>query len=305
MTVYSGRSESLVGLVFKLFTDATGIQVNVKYGSTSAIAATILEEGDRSPADIFFAQDPGDLGALSKIMWPLPDDIVGAVPPWARSAEARWVGITGRARVVVYNKDSQTEANLPESIEGFTGPEWKGKVGWAPTNASFQSMVTAMRVLWGEERTAAWVKGMRANGAVTYADNNSLVKAVASGEIEVGFTNHYYVYEIAAQEGSELDAVNYFTRASDPGSVVLVAGAGILATSLHKPDAIELLRFLLSAEAQSYFAREVFEYPLVDGVARESRLPDLDKIKRPDIDLSALADVKGTQTLLRDAGAIP
>lgn len=305
LVIYSGRSEALVAPLIKQFSDATGIKVQVKYAGTSALAATLLEEGMKSPADIFFAQDPGDLGAVKSLLEPLPQDVLDAVPSWARSPEGKWVGLSGRARVVVYNTDRLTEAALPDSISGFTDPKWKGKVGWAPANASFQAMVSAMRILWGEEKTLDWVKGIQANQPKVFPNNTSIVQAVAAGEIEVGFVNHYYLQQVIAQQGEGVKARNYFTRAADPGSVILVAGVGVLNSAKHKEPAERFIRFMLSAPAQQYFAGQTYEYPLVSGVVKNRLLPDLDKLQRPEIDLSRLEDVKGTQDLLRRAGAIP
>jgi iron(III) transport system substrate-binding protein len=305
LVVYSGRSEALVGPIIKQFSDATGIKVNVKYGSTSALAATLLEEGARTPADIYFAQDPGDLGAVQSLLAPLPADILGAVPTWARSPEGRWVGISGRARTVVYNTERLKETDLPDSIWEFTDPKWQGKVGWAPANASFQAMVSSMRLLWGEGKTLQWLNGMRANQPKVFPNNTSIVKAVGAGEIEVGFVNHYYLHQFLAEEGEGFKARNYFTRATDAGSIVLVAGAGITASSKAQETAQTFLRFLLSAPAQQYFASQTYEYPLVAGVAKNRLLPDMQALHRPEVDLSLLSDVKGTQALMRTAGIIP
>jgi len=305
LVVYSGRSEALVGPVIKQFSDATGIKVEVKYGSTSALAATLLEEGTRTPADIYFAQDPGDLGAVQSLLAPLPADLLATVPVWAKSPEGRWVGVSGRARTVVYNTDRLKESDLPDSVWDFTDPKWQGKVGWAPANASFQAMVSAMRILWGEEKTLQWLNGVRANQAKVFPNNTSIVKAVGAGEIEVGFVNHYYLHQFLAEEGEGFKARNYFTRASDAGSVVLVAGAGITAASQARETAETFLRFLLSAPAQQYFASQTYEYPLVTGVTKDRLLPDIQALHRPEVDLSRLSDVKGTQALLRTAGVIP
>ena len=165
LVIYSGRSESLVGPIIEQFEEVTGINVAVKYGSTGEIAATILEEGHNSPADVFFAQDPGGLGEVANagMFETLPTSITEKVPTWARSPESQWVGISGRARVVVYNTENLTEEQIPTSMEDFTKPEWKGRIGWAPTNGSFQAMVTAMRVVWGEDKTREWLLGVQAN----------------------------------------------------------------------------------------------------------------------------------------------
>ena len=149
LVVYSGRSESLVGPIIEQFGEATGIDVQVKYGSTFEIAATLLEEGTNSPADVFFAQDPGGLGAVSEMLTPLPSDVVLKVPEWARSSDGSWVGVSGRARVIVYSTELVSEDELPTSVKDLTDPKWKGKIGWPPTNASFRTMITAMRMMWG------------------------------------------------------------------------------------------------------------------------------------------------------------
>jgi iron(III) transport system substrate-binding protein len=305
LVVYSGRSEALVGPVIKQFTEATGIKVEVKYGSTSALAATMLEEGVKSPADVYFAQDPGDLGAVRDLLAPLPIDLLHRVPDWARSPEGLWVGLSGRARVVVYNTAKLDEADLPDSISDFTKPEWKGKIGWAPANASFQAMVSAMRLIWGEDAARAWVDGIQANGPVVFANNISVVRAVAAGEIEVGFVNHYYLHQLIAEQGAGVEARNYFTRARDPGSVVLVAGAGVLGSSQNREAAGKFLEFMLSPVAQQYFADQTYEFPLIEGAAPAPALPSLTALNRPDVDLSRLSDVRGTQAMLREAGAIP
>ena len=151
LVVYSGRSESLVAPIIEQFAEATGIDVQVKYGSTFAMAATLLEEGSNSPAAVFFAQDPGGLGAVSAMLSPLPADVVLKVPAWARSPEGSWVGISGRARVIVYSTELVSEEELPTSVKDLTDPNWKGRIGWPPGNASFRTMVTAMRLMWGED----------------------------------------------------------------------------------------------------------------------------------------------------------
>ncbi len=167
----------------------------MRYGDTAELAATILEEGPNSPADLFFAQDAGALGALAaaEMLTLLPSTLPEQVEPRFRSADGLWIGISGRDRLVVYNTNKLTEADLPRSITGFVDPRWQGRVGWAPTNGSFQAFVTAMRVQLGEEATKAWLEGMIANDVKTYERNAAIVQAVADGEIDVGFVNHYYL----------------------------------------------------------------------------------------------------------------
>ena len=304
LVIYSGRSESLVDPLIKMFEEATGIDAQVNYGKTGALAATLLEEGDRSPADVFFAQDPGGLGSVIDMVGPLDADLIGRVPDWARSPDDLWVGVSGRARTVVYNTDKLSPEDLPETLDGFTDPSWKGRIGWAPTNGSFQAMVTGMRIVWGEDRTREWLEGIVANEATVYAKNTPTVAATGAGEVEVGFVNHYYLHRFLAEEGDGFAARNYFLPGGGPGSAVLVAGAAILKTAENGPQANRFLEYLLSEEAQTYFAEETYEYPLIDGVAHSELLPGLDTLNTPDIDISDLGDLEATQNLLQEAGAL-
>ncbi len=305
LVVYSGRSTSLVDPIIQQFAEVTGIDVKVKYGTTSQLAATLLEEGRNSPADVFFAQDPGGLGAVEEMLAVLPDSILDQVPDWAHSPQGRWVGISGRARTVVYNTDRLTEADLPDDMLGFTDPKWKGRIGWAPTNASFQTMVTAMRAVWGENKTRMWLQGIQANEPGIYPKNTPQVAAAAAGEIDVGFVNHYYLFRFLAEEGEDFSARNYHPRAGGPGSIIMVAGAGILTTAENRTNAERFLNFMLSTLGQQYFASQTFEYPLVDDVKTQRVLVAISEINALQIPLSGLADLAGTQNLLRETGVLP
>ena len=305
LVVYSGRSESLIGPLVEDFEELTGAEVTVNYGSTGPLAATLLEEGKNTPADIFFAQDPGGLGAVDDMLTELPSDVLGSVPEWARDPERKWVGTSGRARVVVYNTDALTEADLPDSIEDFARPEWKGRIGWPPTNSSLHAMITGMRSVWGEDRTRVWLEGIVANDPKIYAKNTPTVAATAAGEIEVGFVNHYYLHRFIAEEGESFAARNYYTRAADPGSVILVAGVGLLEESDNQELALQFINFLLSSSGQQFFASQTYEFPLNDQAKPNNLLPAMEDITKPDIDLGDLTDFAGTQELMREVGALP
>jgi iron(III) transport system substrate-binding protein len=305
LVLYSGRSETLVGPLLEKFEAATGIDVDVKYGSTAELAATLLEEGANSPADLFWAQDPGGLGAVQTMLEPLPEDILARVDPRWRDPEGRWIGLSGRARTLVYNTEQVQPADLPKSLQDLTDPQWKGRIGWAPSNASFQTMVTAMRTLWGEEPTRAWLASMLANEPVAYERNSAIVEAVAAGEVDIGLVNHYYLYPFLKERGDTFPARNLFLNDAGPGSLVMVAGAGILNTAQHAAAAQQLLAFLLENDAQQYFAGETFEYPVIAGVATAADLPALASLNSPAIDLADLADLQGSVRLLQDVGVLP
>ena len=308
LTVYSGRTRSLVHPLLESFSEETGIEVRVKYASSAAIASTILEEGDNTPADVVFLQDPGSLGALAGagVLRRLPDTLLDQVDARFRSRKGEWVGTSGRARTVVYNTSAIDPArDLPKSIMDFTDPAWKGRLGWAPPNGSFQAFVTAMRVQLGEDATRRWLEGIKANDARSYPNNISTVAAAARGEIEVGFVNHYYLARFLEEEGLGFGARNHFLGDGDPGALVLVAGAGILKASNNTAVAERFVEYLLSESAQRYFAAETKEYPLAAGVEPEGDLPSLASLDPPDVDLSNLSDLQGTLSLMRDIGILP
>lgn len=305
LTVYSGRSESFAGPVLERFERETGIRVRAKYGDTAELAAALAEEDDASPADVFWAQDAGALGAISErgLFAELPSSVLERVPAQFRSTDGLWVGITGRARVAVYNPDLVAVSDLPSSVLDLTGPAWKGKVGWPPTNGSFQAFVTALRLLEGDDVARRWLEGMKDNGAKAYRNNIAVVRAVSQGEVAVGLVNHYYLLEMR-EEGEDLSAELHFFPGGDPGSLVNVAGAGIVRSSDEPQAAERLLAHLLSTESQEYFAQEVWEYPLVEGVAQHEGLPGISEIEAPDVDLSDLSDLQGSLDLLRSAGLL-
>lgn len=307
IVIYSGRSESLVGPLIEQFSAETGIKVDIRYGDTAELAATLLEEGDNSPADIFFAQDPGGLGVVAEtgLLAELPENLISMVDSRFAAPNHTWVGVSGRARVVAYNTEMLSPEDLPADLWGFTDPKWKGKIGLPPTNASFQTMVTAMRQQWGEEDTRNWLEGIMANEPLFYEKNTPTVAAVGAGEVAVGFVNHYYLYRFLAEEGESFPARNYFLPDGGPGSLVLVSGVGLLHTSQNQEGGLKFIEYLLSEEAQTYFSDETFEYPLAAGVAPSVDLPPLASLNAAEINLADLADLQGTVQLMQETGMLP
>lgn len=308
LTVYSGRSQTLVHPLLQAFGEYTGVDIKVKYGGSASMAATILEEGDNTPADVVFLQDPGSLGALSAagMLDQIPQESLDKVDPRFRARGGEWIGTSGRARTIIYNTEAiDPAADLPPSILDFTEEEWKGRVGWAPRNGSFQAFVTSLRLQLGEEQARRWLEGMKENDARDYPNNVSIVAAAAQGEVEVGFVNHYYLERFLEEQGQDFGARNHYLGKGDPGALVLVAGVGILRASEDKETAREFVEFLLSEPAQVYFTSEIKEYPVSAGVAPVGDLPPLETLDPPDVDLGSLSDLEGTIDLLRDAGVLP
>jgi len=306
LTVYSGREEELVKPLFERFEQDTGIKVEVRYADSAELAATIAEEAENSPADVFFAQDPGSLGAVEEQLAKLPDDVLNRVDERFRDADGRWVGTSGRARVLVFNTAELSEAEVPDSVFDLTDPKWKGKVGLPPTNASFQAFVTAMRLDVGDERTKQWLEDMKANEPKFYEKNTPTVEAVASGEIQLGLVNHYYLYLVKAEQ-PDAPIANKYLPGDDPGALVSVAGAGILDGAAHADAAERFVKFLLEDEQQRFYTEEAeeAEIPLVEGIDPKEGVPTLDELagRGPDVDLSSFgAELEKTLELLNETG---
>lgn len=302
LVIYSGRSEELVQPLIDQFEAQSGIDVEVRYAGSTDHAATLLEEGDSTDADVFFAQDPASLGAVGGLLSELPADLLDRVESRFSDTDGKWVGVSGRVRTFIYDRDA--DIDLPQSIDDVVDERWAGQLGVAPTNGSFLAFVAAMILERGEEATLEWLEALAANDPQTFDGNSPIVAATDNGEIQGGLVNHYYVLRLRA-EGAGQVADNHFIPAGDVGSLVMPAGAGILAGTDSREDAEEFIRFLLGEEAQSYFATETFEFPMIEGVPSPEGLPDLADIATPEIDLSRLADVLDDATrLVSEAGLV-
>ncbi len=305
LVVYSGRNQDLVGDLLERYQKDTGNKLEIRYGDSSDLAATLLEEGENTPADLFLSQDGGALGALEAEgrLQALPQPLLDKVEQRFRSDTGRWVGLTGRARVIAYDKRELKEADLPKSVFDVPTKEWEGRVGWAPTNPSFESFVTAMRRLHGEERARQWLRDMVGNDTKAYQNNIAVRDAIANGEIDIGLINHYYVAEAVAAEGEDYPVGVFFPPNRDVGALVNVSGAGILEGTEKAEDARELVEYLLSKSGQEYFAEVTKEYPLASGVQPDPALEPFDRIQSPRIDLSDLAGLQETVKILQEEGA--
>jgi iron(III) transport system substrate-binding protein len=302
LTIYSGRNSELLGPLLEQFSEDTGIGIDVRYGQSADLALLIGEEGDRSPADVFISQSPGAEGYLDEqgLLAELPVTVLDLVPEESRAADGSWVGLSARFRTLVYDSDTVDEGDLPDSVLDLVDPRYEGQVAVAPENGSFQDFVTSMRTEIGDDETEAWLTGMAENDAPVYADNLSIVDAVARGVVPFGLVNHYYNYRIL-DEDPDASSRNHFFSADDLGSLRLVTGASILESADLPDDAAELIEFLLSAEAQTFFTDETFEYPLVDGVDPADVLPEPPPVR--DVDINELSGgLERTQELIEESG---
>lgn len=304
LTVYSGRTENLIGPLLEDFADESGVKIDVRYGQSDELALLIDEEGDRSPADVFISQSPGAVGFLTERdrLQPLAEDVLGLVEDENRSGEGTWVGLSGRVRVLVYNTDQRSEADLPGSVLDLTDPEYAGEVALAPDNGSFQDFVSGMRAELGDDATMAWLEGMADNDSPVYANNTAIVEAVGRGEVPMGLVNHYYNYRAQAEDPS-VPSDNHSFETGDIGNLLIDTAAGVLATSDRTDEAEQLVAFLLSPAAQEFFSQETFEYPLAAGVAPSEVLPPLEELQPVRIDLDQLgAGLERTREMIEQSG---
>ena len=307
LVVYSGRNEELVQPLIDKFSEEHGIEVEVRYGNSAEMGAQLLEEGSDTPADLFYSQEVGAIGVLAKadLLSPLPTEVVERVDERFRPQEGTdWVGVTGRSRVIVHNPDLVAEA--PTSVLDLTDPKYKDQVAWVPSNASFQSFITAFRVTRGDDAAREWLEAMEANGARTYENNVDVLEAVNSGEIGLGLINHYYWARMADEVGGadQMTAKLIFPEGDDPGALVNATAAAITVNGEDNSAALEFIEFLLSEEGQTEFVNETWEYPLVIGVADPVGLPPLDELGGPQLDLTDLDSLEQTQELLTDVGLL-
>ncbi|WP_243123792.1 iron ABC transporter substrate-binding protein [Thermaerobacter sp. FW80] len=307
LVVYSSRTQSLVHPLLEQFARETGIDIRVRYASTAELVNALLEEGERSAADVLYLSDAGGWGPLREagLLAELPRDVLEKVDPRFRSPDGQWVGVSGRSKVIVYNKDRIDERELPDSVMDLTDPKWKGRFGWAPTHGEWQILVTAIRLTEGEEAARQWLEAMKANEPKEYPNLISIVRAVADGEVDIGVANHYYVPRLMEELGPDFAARNHFLKHGDPGAVIDVTGLAILKATDQREAAERFVRFLLSEEAQRYFTQETKEYPMIPGVPLPEGVPPLEELEPPAIDQSDLGQLRETLNLLRETGVLP
>jgi len=306
LVVYSGRAEEYIGALVDQFTAATGIAVEMRYAPAAELAATIMEEGDNSPADLFLTLDAASIEAVAMMgrLAELPQEILDRVDAAYRDADNQWVATSARVRTLAYNIDSVDATTLPASVMDLADERFAGKIGWAPENASFLAFVTAMRVVHGDDRAREWLQGMAGIGTVRFEGNGAITEAVASGEIELGLVNHYYVYEVEAEEGEDIPVAMHYFAGDDVGSLISLCGAGVLGTAANRAQAEAFVAFMLTETAQQFLATERWEYPVVAGVEALPDLKPLAEISGPALDTASLSDLPGTLAMLTELGIL-
>lgn len=324
LVVYSGRSQALVDQLVTDFKKQTGINIDVRYGNDAELLAVMNEEGEQSPADLYWANTTGALATASKqdLLKELPDSLLNK-PDNFKSSSGKWVPVTVRYRVLAYNTNRVDSTQLPSSVMDLPNmSELKGRVGWTPTYSSFYDFLTTMRLTKGEDKTKQWLEGMMQLKPKSYSSNTPMVQAIAAGEIDVAITNHYYILRLKYgggegeyedfEYGNQIDSnaeapiKTYHFKEGDIGNLALVTGAAELQTSGDSEAAQKFLSFLLSRKAQEYAAKSVHEYPVIQGVDIPNYMRGVDKAFElsPEYDYEKLQQLEGTLNMLREVGVI-
>ena len=324
LIVYSGRSQALIEPLVEEFKKETGIDIKVRYGNDAELLAVLNEEGERSPADVVWANTSGALAMASEqgLLAELPDSLLNKPDAFTSSAK-NWVPVTVRFRVLAYNPTAVDSASLPASVMNLSQLEkFKGRIGWTPTYSSFYDFITALRLTKGEETARNWLNEMQKLDPKAYGSNPPMIQALAAGEIDIALTNHYYILQMKYGGGEgEYEEEIYFNvpepdpnmkvntahfKPGDLGNLALVTGAGQLKTADNPELAQRFLGYLLSRDAQRYAVETVHEYPVTGGVEMPSYMFPEEKAFRisPDYDYEQLKKLEGTLKLLRETGII-
>jgi len=306
LTIYSGRSEALIQPVLDAFqAKYPKVEILLKAGSNSAMANALIEEQANPQADVFITTEMFTAQSLAQkgIFQSYLPAGAEALPAEFVSAERAWVGLTRRARVIMYNADLVTPEELPTSIFDLTDPKWKGQVAAAgSTNGGMQAQVAAMRKLIGEEATAEWLKGLIANEVTFFGGHTDVRKAVGAGEFKLGLVNHYY-YHLQKAEGSNVGVIYPDQGEGQIGLFSNITAAAIVKGAKNLPAAQALLDFLVSPEGQKLFAEGNYEYPLLPGVALREGVAPLETFRLAEIDIPSTAlDLDATFKLIETVG---
>jgi iron(III) transport system substrate-binding protein len=308
LTIYGAQHPQVEAMLADAFTKQTGIPVKLHQGEGPEVAAQILEEGAASPADIFFTENSPELNLLDEkgLLVPVDPQTLAQVPTGYNAADGNWLGVLARENVLAYNPAKISEDALPASLLDLAQPQWKNKIGIAPSDGDFLPLVSAVIKEDGKDAALAWLKGLKANAKI-YEDDEGVAAAVAHGDVAGGLINNYYWYRLDTQLGPQgiHSRIYHFTN-GDVGGLVNVSGAGILKSSKHQKEAQEFLAFLVSPKAQKMLGKSNvdFEYPLRPGIAPNPALKPFKELQPPALKPSDLGDDQEAGQLLQQAGLI-
>ena len=303
LAVYNGQHRPPVEALIAAFSAATGIDVSVRHGSSAQLASQLIEEGDHSPADLFWSEESPSLFALAEkgLLAPLQADTLAAVPAEYSAKDGTWIGATARCRVVVYNKAAIDPKTLPASVLDFASEAYADKVAFAPASGAFQQQIMAVMILKGRDTALSWLKGLKRYGRV-YNSDSAAVEAVEGGDIPIALSNNYYWHALAREIGADdVQSAIYNIGHGDPGTLITVSGAGVLKTASNAEAAQRFVAYMVSAEGQAAIVGAIAEYPLRPGVVSPFPLTPFDTLDPAPVTPNQLGDAEAALALLREA----
>ena len=304
LTLYNGQHKEVGDNLAAAFEAKTGIHVNVRKGSSNQLASQIVEEGDRSPADVFYAEESPPLNSLGEqgFLAQVDDSTLQVLPEQYVAANGTWIGVTARTRVVAFNPKLIKEEDLPKSVLDFANPEWQGKVGFVPTSGAFQEQAVAIIKLHGRDAAEEWLTGLRAFGK-TYTNNMVALNAVENGEVATVLVNNYYWFALKKEKG-ELDSKLHYFTGGDAGGLITVSSAGVVKASKHPKEAQQLLAYMASEEGQRVITNTTAEYPMRKGMVSERGLKPFEELQAPDVTPADLGNAEEALEIERDVGLL-
>ncbi len=297
VNVYSARKQELIEPLLHIFEEQTGISFNLVTGNADELLTRLKLEADATPADVFITVDAGRLHRAKEasVLRQIGDEALReAVPPHLQDKDGYWIGLSKRARVIVYSVERVSEGSLT-TYEGLAGPEWNGRICIrSSSNIYNQSLVASMIASDGQEATEAWAAGIVSNMARPPAGGDTdQIKAVSAGECDVAVVNTYYFGRLAGSDDPDNNQIVeklkiHWPNQADRGTHVNVSGAGITMHAPNPDNALTLLRFLVSPEAQQWYAAVNFEYPTVTESPLSPVLVSFGDFQEDDLNLSLL-----------------
>lgn len=305
LVIYSGRKLPLILPAVEAFEKKFGIKVLMKSGKSAEMVNTIIEERANPQADIVILTDAGNLQKLSEeeLLIPYTSEQTQKIPAKYRSPKNDWVGVSGRARVIMYNTDLLKPEELPKTFLELTDSKWKNKIA-APSSleASWIAQISALRIIKGEKVAEEFLTGLKRNNLKVMESHTQVRKAVGNGEVALGLVNHYY-YHLQKAEGSPVGVIYPDQGVEDMGLLVNTAGVGIVKGAKNLEAAKKFIDFLLDKEAQNIFADANFEYPLLPEVKALPEVKSLEGLKIAEIELSSLGkEIDATLKLFDKVG---
>lgn len=303
IVVYTARKEHLVKPLFDAYSEKTGVKIKYITDNAAPLLARLQAEGENSPADMLITVDAGNLwqAAEKGVLATVKSEILeNNIPPHLRDSEGRWYGLSVRARTIVYATDRVKPGEL-STYENLADPGWKGRLCLRTSKKVYnQSLVAMMMAENGEKETEAVVKGWVNNLATApFSNDTKVMKAIAAGQCDVGIVNTYYYGSLMNKE-KDLKLALFWPNQDDRGVHINISGAGVTTNAKNREQAIKLLEWLSTAEAQNIFASLNMEYPANPAVKADPTVVAWGEFKQDQLNVARAGELQASSVMLMD-----